>query len=232
MANLLIFNFISIIAFSFVLSACEETNSISNTTTKAPIPEESSQAVSSPQISTPVIECAGLKPVSDLIMDVIGDEHLLYTLPNDKAPAVINKKASEIFHTKEYHHISTSARVKVHCEKGDWVFVQLTMPEWLTYVKGWTKREYLKPLYAKSGEPTKALDSNLSLNDIPSITTSDNLTKADLAWHAINTYGFDCSEVISKGQMTTDGYFLISCSSGLELRVYLRNNQHPNITNN
>ena len=178
----------------------------------------------------PEIECDGIKPVNNLLMDVIGNEHLLYTLPDDKAPAVVNSKATEIFGRTEYHVIDTSTRVQIHCDKGEWVFVQLTIPDWLTHVKGWTKREYLKPLQASDGEPTKALDSKLNLNNISGISTSEGLSKADLAWHAINTYGLDCDEVISKGKITEEGYFLITCSSGKELRVYPRNGRHPNIT--
>ena len=211
---------IFLIASALVLSACDESNSVSNGTTQA----------EPTQVSAPVFECDGKKPANDLIMDVIGSEHFLYTLPNGSAPAVVNTKASETFGTTHYHQIDSSTRVKIQCDKGEWVFVQLTMPEWLTHVKGWTKREYLKPLQASAGEPTKALDSKLSLDNISSISTSEGLSKADLAWHAINTYGLDCTEVITKGEMTGEGYFLITCSSGIELRVYPRNGQHPNIT--
>ena len=84
-------------------------------------------------------------------------------------------------------------------------------------------------MQVSAGEPTKAIDSKLSLDNISSISTSEGLSKADLAWHAINTYGLDCSEVITKGEMTREGYFLITCSSGKELQVYPRNKQHPNI---
>jgi hypothetical protein len=56
------------------------------------------------------------------------------------------------------------------------------------------------------------------------------LTKADLAWHALNTYGWDCDEVVDRGEQRGD-YFVISCSSGLQLRVYPRPNQQPRITN-
>jgi hypothetical protein len=79
-------------------------------------------------------------------------------------------------------------------------------------------------------EPTKA-DSSSYNQDIRKATTSKNLSKADLAWHAQNTYGWDCAEVISKGKMLPDGYFYIECANGTKLRVYLREGQHPRITN-
>lgn len=107
--------------------------------------------------------------------------------------------------------------------------MQLTESEWLTHVKGWTKRVHLKPINTLNEEPTKALDSKLSLDNISKISTSDNLTKADLAWHAVNTYGFDCSEVISKGEITKEGYFLITCVNNLKLKVHPRKQQHPSI---
>lgn len=79
-------------------------------------------------------------------------------------------------------------------------------------------------------EPTKAIESSYN-TDIRKAMTSTDLTKADLAWHAVNTYGWDCEEVVSRGEMNSDGYFCIECSSGLKLRVYPRQGQHPRITN-
>jgi hypothetical protein len=88
----------------------------------------------------------------------------------------------------------------------------------------------LIPCYAVAGEPTKASQSVYNRN-IRLATTSEGLTKADLAWHAVNTYGWDCEEVLSKGNHTKGGFFVITCSSGKSLRVYPRSGQHPRITN-
>ena len=82
----------------------------------------------------------------------------------------------------------------------------------------------------KSPEPTKASQSSYE-SDFLSATTSSGLTKADLAWHALNTFGWDCSEVISRGEMQKEGYYIIDCSSGTRLRVYPRNGKHPSIRN-
>ena len=82
----------------------------------------------------------------------------------------------------------------------------------------------------ESQEPTKATSSSYN-TDIRRATTSSGLSKADLAWHAQNTYGWDCSEVVSKGEMTSGGYFFIECTSGKKFRVYPRSGQHPKITN-
>jgi hypothetical protein len=79
-------------------------------------------------------------------------------------------------------------------------------------------------------EPTTAAESAYN-DDIRGATTSTGLSKADLAWHAQNTYGWDCSEVVSVGETNASGYFLIECSSGERLRVYPRVGQHPKITN-
>lgn len=84
--------------------------------------------------------------------------------------------------------------------------------------------------HGQTYEPTKASESVYE-NDIRRAYTSEGLTKADLAWHALNTYGWDCEEVISQEAPTNAGYFFITCSSGIELRVYLRPGQHPSITN-
>jgi hypothetical protein len=89
-------------------------------------------------------------------------------------------------------------------------------------------REYNARLAAQ--EPTKASESPYNSN-FRLATTSDGLTKADLAWHASNTFGWDCEEVIAKSDMTTGGYYEITCSNHTRLRVYPRAGQHPRITN-
>lgn len=76
---------------------------------------------------------------------------------------------------------------------------------------------------------------------------SDNLQYSDIAWHAKNTYGWDCEEVTnlgdnipSSGKELNDpyliselagGYQVATCSSGVQLRVYPRTNTYPIITN-
>ena len=59
---------------------------------------------------------------------------------------------------------------------------------------------------------------------------SSELTKADIAWHALNT-GWNCDEVLSRDEMTTGPYYIVTCSSGLQLRVYPRPGAYPKITN-
>jgi hypothetical protein len=82
----------------------------------------------------------------------------------------------------------------------------------------------------KEPEPTKAEQSSYN-KDIRQATTSSGISKADMAWHAQNTYGWDCAQVVSQGEMTSEGYFFIDCSSGKKLRVYPRTGTHPKITN-
>eukprot|EP00919_Chromeraceae_sp_WS-2016_P061495 GHVR01145858.1.p1 GENE.GHVR01145858.1~~GHVR01145858.1.p1 ORF type:complete len:105 (-),score=1.82 GHVR01145858.1:299-613(-) len=55
-------------------------------------------------------------------------------------------------------------------------------------------------------EPTKATKSVYNA-DMRKATTSTDLTKADLAWHAVNTYGWNCEEIVSQKEMSSDGYF-------------------------
>lgn len=79
-------------------------------------------------------------------------------------------------------------------------------------------------------EATKAEDSEFNY-DLSHAHSSRNLSKSDLAWHALNTYGWDCSEVISEQMQPTEKYSVITCSSGLKLRVYRRRDAHPIIRN-
>jgi hypothetical protein len=81
-----------------------------------------------------------------------------------------------------------------------------------------------------SAEATKAAQSVYE-QDIRRATTSEGLTKADLAWHAQNTYGWDCDEVIKQDPPTNDGYYVITCGSGKKFRIYPRPQRHPRITN-
>jgi hypothetical protein len=50
--------------------------------------------------------------------------------------------------------------------------------------------------------------------------TSQNLTKADLAWHASKTFGFDCSEVIKQKPVFGSHHSIVTCSSGARLHVH------------
>jgi hypothetical protein len=83
---------------------------------------------------------------------------------------------------------------------------------------------------ASRGEATKATES-IYEKDISKAYTSDGLTKADLAWHAKNTYGWRCNEVVAAGELVRDGYYVITCSNGTKLRVYPRSGKHPQIMN-
>lgn len=76
---------------------------------------------------------------------------------------------------------------------------------------------------------------------------SDNLQYADIAWHAQNTYGWNCAEITDLGsKISTTGqeikdpylisqlkgyYQVATCSSGVKLRVYARSDSYPIITN-
>jgi hypothetical protein len=89
---------------------------------------------------------------------------------------------------------------------------------------------FVMPCVAFGSEPTKASQSVYN-TDILQARTSKNLTKADIAWHAVNTYGWDCEEVVSKGKPAKDGSYVITCSNGKKLRVFPRPGKHPRITN-
>ena len=78
--------------------------------------------------------------------------------------------------------------------------------------------------------PTKASESSYN-QDLRRATTSEGLSNADLAWHALNTYGWKCAEVVSSGEQNEEGFYVITCANGTQLRVYPRENQHPRITN-
>src|SRR5215213_2419836 len=82
---------------------------------------------------------------------------------------------------------------------------------------------------APVSEPTRASESEYN-RDITKATTSQGLTNAGIAWHALNTYAWDCEEVISRESQVGD-YFVVTCSNGTKLRVYPRAGQHPRITN-
>lgn len=83
----------------------------------------------------------------------------------------------------------------------------------------------LTPGAVFAAEPTKAIQS-IYEKDIRKAMTSYGLTKADLAWHATMTYGYDCDEVIERGELRKD-FYIIQCSSGKQFKVYPRSRQHP-----
>lgn len=99
-----------------------------------------------------------------------------------------------------------------------------------SYVAAETKAAPAPAPVSQAVEATKAEDSKF-IYDLSNAHSSRNLSKADLAWHALNTYGWDCSEVIAEKQPPAEKYSVITCSSGLKLRVYRRSDAHPIIRN-
>lgn len=91
------------------------------------------------------------------------------------------------------------------------------------------EQEAQPPAEISNREPTRASESEYN-RDITKATTSEGLTNADIAWHSLNTYGWDCEEVVSR-EPQVNAYFVVECSSGTKLRVYPRSGQHPRITN-
>ncbi|WP_462383311.1 hypothetical protein [Pseudomonas sp. Marseille-QA0892] len=81
-----------------------------------------------------------------------------------------------------------------------------------------------------AAEPTRADQSEFARDEFKA-NTSRNLSKADLAWHALNSYGWNCPEVIQQTGVNKQGYSVITCKNGTKLRVYLRSDAHPRITN-
>lgn len=82
----------------------------------------------------------------------------------------------------------------------------------------------------------KSATSNLtradqsSYNQNPSLaTTSLGLSRADLAWHAVNSYSWDCPEVLDVGS-NSGSYYIITCANGTKLRVYPHLAGRPHIT--
>lgn len=52
----------------------------------------------------------------------------------------------------------------------------------------------------------------------------------DLAWHAQNSYGWNCPAIVSRSD-DQGGFFYVKCSSGKYLRVYPRAGTYSRITN-
>jgi hypothetical protein len=75
-----------------------------------------------------------------------------------------------------------------------------------------------------------AIDSTPNKKNMDS-TASIELSDEELAWHAVNTYRWDCDEIVSRGSMSNAEYYSVTCSNGKILRVYPRQYTYPRITN-
>jgi len=161
---------------------------------------------------------------------VNGNEISLMAEPNSDSEKLINQTATEATGTTQYMEVDSSCKIYEICKYGDWSKIQVIVPDWLkdTHI-GWINNKYLKEIEI-SNEPTKALESRFNNVSLQETATSENLSKADIAWHAFNSFGWDCQEVKTKGEFNGE-YYVVTCSSGLKLRVYPRDNQHPKITN-
>lgn len=77
-----------------------------------------------------------------------------------------------------------------------------------------------------AAELTRADESAFD-HDFSNINSSRNLSKADLAWHAVNSFGWDCEEVVDQQFPPGLKYSVITCGNGLKLRVYPRKDAFP-----
>lgn len=149
------------------------------------------------------------------------------------------------------HDVSTKAKACPNCGAPPSVDVQLDdlptkpvddgvkeLPKQKAVAPNWRKINgalafvvvvYTLLFFFTPSPPDRADSSNYEKN-YASATTSSGLSNADLAWHAQNTYGWDCNSVVSKGSMIST-YYVITCGNGTRLRVYPRAGQHPKITN-
>lgn len=85
------------------------------------------------------------------------------------------------------------------------------------------------PLEAERGHYRNA---RIGFHDLASLRTSHGLSSADVAWHAVNTYGWPCENVIARESTSRHGAdYLLTCSNGTRLLEYSRADAHPRITN-
>jgi len=78
-------------------------------------------------------------------------------------------------------------------------------------------------------ELTRA-DQSLYNTQPQKANTSQNLSKADLAWHASKTFGFDCPEVVKHKPMLGSHHSIITCSTGARLKVHPLSDSRPVMT--
>lgn len=118
------------------------------------------------------------------------------------------------------------------------------------------KKVASKPM-PKPKELAKASESTLNetMHDLATqgLLTSEGLTKADIAYWALNTYGYDCEEVksvkyIARGKEYLEdsdlniesriinpesfSYREVTCTSGQKLKLYKRHDYYPYIVEN
>lgn len=79
-------------------------------------------------------------------MDVVAvtGSHPVHTDPGADTPRLRNEKASKALGKPHFHQIDASTMVRRLCVRGDWTEVQITSPDWLTFVRGWVPRKALR----------------------------------------------------------------------------------------
>ena len=76
---------------------------------------------------------------------VVGESDI-YEGPGEENRKLINKKTTEIMGTIYFHQIDQSTIVKSMCSKGDWTYVKISEPSWLSHVEGWGKSKVLSSI--------------------------------------------------------------------------------------
>jgi len=98
-----------------------------------------------------VFDCEFGKKAKGEVVDVLGKNHTLYSVPKDKSTAIVNEKASKALGETYYQLIDSTTKVQVQCQFDDWAKIRITEPDYLDNVVGWTQAANLAiPL--KKGE--------------------------------------------------------------------------------
>ena len=71
---------------------------------------------------------------------VVGESDI-YEGPGEENRKIINKKTSEIMGKVFFHQVDESTVVK--CSRGDWTYIKISEPSWLSHVEGWVKSSVL-----------------------------------------------------------------------------------------
>ena len=127
-----------------------------------------------------------------------------------------------------FHQIDQSTIVKSMCSKGDWTYVKISEPSWLSHVEGWVKSKVLSSIAHDDKGNRIYREENFHWDDVSKKYKKDMVDAMNFLYESGLCKGMDpYSLSVSKSKSTKKmDVFYITCGEGVQAKnVFFDQNQ-------
>lgn len=150
---------------------------------------------------------------------VVGESDI-YEGPGEENRKIINKKTSEIMGKVFFHQVDESTVVKSMCSRGDWTYIKISEPSWLSHVEGWVKSSVLLSIAHDDKGNRIYREENFHWDDVSKKYKKDMVDAMNFLYESGLCKGMDpYSLSVSKSKSTKKlDVFYITCGEGVQAK--------------